>query len=101
MDSRYLLQVHTRNTQNKIFYNRMVSNLAEQLGDQDLEWIKPANVKVVEIGEPVDLSQPGEEAFMYQPTEEKVNKPDKGYKNLYYFMGGQLKAVQIKNEYYD
>ena len=101
MDSRYLLQVHTRNTQNKIFYNRMVSNLAEQLGDQDLEWIKPANVKDVEIGEPVDLSQPGEEAFMYQPTEEKINRPDKGYKNLYYFMGGQLKAIQIKSEYYD
>lgn len=101
MDSRYLLQVHTRNTQNKIFYNRMVSALAEQVGDQDLEWIKPANVKDVEIGEPVDMSEPGEEAFMYQPTEEKVTRPDKGYKNLYYFMGGQLKALQIKNEYYD
>lgn len=101
MDSRYLLQVHTRNTQNKIFYNRMVSNLAEQLGDQDLEWIKPANTKDIEIGEAVDLSEPGEESFMYQPTEEKVSRPDKGYKNLYYFMGGQLKAMQIKSEYYD
>ena len=101
MDSRYLLQVHTRNTQNKIFYNRMVSSLAEQLGDQDLEWIKPSNVKDIDVGEPVDLSEPGEESFMFQPTEEKIMRPDPGYKNLYYFMGGQLKALQIKNEYYD
>lgn len=101
MDSRYLLQIHTRNTQNKIFYNRMVLSLAEQVGDQDLEWIKPSNVTDIEVGEPVDMSEPGEEAFMYQPTEEKVVRPDKGYKNLYYFMGGQLKALQIKNEYYD
>jgi len=101
MDSRYLLQVHTRNTQNKIFYNRMVSSLAEQLGDQDLEWIKPSNVKDINVGEPVDLSEPGEESFMFQPTEEKIMRPDPGYKNLYYFMGGQLKALQIKSEYYD
>ena len=57
--------------------------------------------KEVEIGEPVDLSEPGEESFTYQPTDEKVAKPEKGYKNLYYFQGGQLKALQIKNEYYD
>jgi hypothetical protein len=100
MDSRYLLQIHTRNTQNKIFYNRMVLSLAEQVGDQDLEWIKPSNVTDIDVGEPVDMSEPGEEAFMYQPTEEKVVRPDRGYKNLYYFMGGQLKALQIKEEYY-
>ena len=100
MDSRYLLQVHTRNTQNKIFYNRMVFNLAEQIEGKDLDWIMPSNVKEVEIGEPVDLSEPGEESFMYQPTDEKVAKPEKGYKNLYYFQGGRLKALQIKEEYY-
>ena len=101
MDSRYLLQVHTRNTQNKIFYNRMVNNLAEQLGDKDLEWVMPSNTKDVEVGEAVDLSEPGEESFMYQPTQEEVTKPEKGYKNLYYFQGGVLKALQIKEEYYD
>ena len=37
---------------------------------------------------------------MYQPTDEKVAKPEKGYKNLYYFQGGRLKALQIKQEYY-
>lgn len=101
MDSRYLLQVHTRNTQNKIFYNRMVFSLAEQIEGKDLDWIMPSNVKEVEIGEPVDLSEPGEESFMYQPTDEKVAKPEKGYKNLYYFQGGKLKALQIKEEYYE
>ena len=101
MDSRYLLQVHTRNTQNKIFYNRMVFNLADQIEGKDLDWIMPSNVKDVEIGEAVDLSEPGEESFMYQPTEEKVAKPEKGYKNLYYFQGGKLKALQIKEEYYE
>ena len=101
MDSRYLLQVHTRNTQNKIFYNRMVFNLADQIEGKDLDWIMPSNVKDVEIGEPIDLSEPGEESFMYQPTEEKVTKPEKGYKNLYYFQGGKLKALQIKEEYYE
>ena len=101
MDSRYLLQVHTRNTQNKIFYNRMVFNLADQIEGKDLDWIMPSNVKDVEIGEAVDLSEPGEESFMYQPTEEKVTKPEKGYKNLYYFQGGKLKALQIKEEYYE
>ena len=101
MDSRYLLQVHTRNTQNKIFYNRMVSNLAEQLGDKNLEWIMPSNTKDVETGQAVDLSEPGEETFMYQPTKEEVAGADKGYKNLYYFQGGTLKALQIKEEYYD
>jgi len=100
MDSRYLLQVHTRNTQNKIFYNRMVFSLAEQIEGKDLDWIMPSNTKDVEVGEPIDLSEPGEESFMYQKTQEEVTKPDKGYKNLYYFQGGVLKALQIKEEYY-
>lgn len=101
MDSRYLLQMHTLNTINKVFTNRMVSSLADQVGDTDLEWIKPANVRMEDIGEPVDIRDEGEEPLMYQPQIEKVGKPDQGYRNLYFFRGGKLQAMQIKSEYHD
>lgn len=101
MDSRYLLQVHTRNTQNKIFTNRLVRSLALEIQGKDLEWAAEANTKEVEIGEPVDLSEPGEESFMYQPTEDKILAPDKGFVNVYYFEGGKMKAIQMNRMYRD
>ena len=101
MDSRYLLQVHTRNTQNKIFTNRLVRSLALEIQGKDLEWAAEANTKEVDLGEPVDLSEPGEESFMYQPTEDKILAPDKGFVNVYYFEGGKMKAIQMNRMYRD
>lgn len=101
MDSRYLLQVHTRNTQNKIFTNRLISSLAEQIDGLDLDWVSNANTKDVNVGEPIDLSEPGEESFMFQPTEEKITAPDKGFVNVYYFVGGEMRAIQMKKQYRD
>jgi hypothetical protein len=104
LDSKYLLQVHIKQTQEKIFKNRMSIALADEIISKtpgSIEWAMEANYKQVPDGKMVDLSEPGEEAFYYQPEKSLVASPDRGYVNMYFYRNGVMDAIQIKKEYRD
>jgi phage host-nuclease inhibitor protein Gam len=104
LDSRYLLQIHVKQTQEKIFKNRLVASLAAQVEGAELgslDWAAPANTKEVPVGEMMNLAEPGEEDFFFQPEKSIVTAPDKGFVNMYYFKGGELAAVQVTKQIRD
>jgi len=92
LDSRYILESVTVSISNRVAVNEMNTALAKSLANQTaLPWYKPANYKLNKDGEIVT------DKF----GNAVINKPNIEFENVFYRVGGKLRAFQIQKDLAD
>ena len=92
LDSRYILESVTVSISNRVAVNEMNTALAKSLANQTaLPWYKPANYKLNKDGEIVT------DKF----GNAVINKPNLEFENVFYRVGGKLRAFQIQKDLAD
>jgi hypothetical protein len=88
-DSEKLLKMGFVSAVNKVFANRAISWMAEEMEGKNLSWLKPANV---------DKYANGTEKLNPDGSP-KLQDPDAGFRNMYYKKDGKRYAVQLKESF--
>lgn len=88
-DSEKLLKMGFVSAVNKVFTNRAISWMAQEMEGKTLSWLKPANV---------DKYANGTEKLNPDGSP-KLQDPDAGFRNMYYKKDGKRYAVQLKESF--
>jgi hypothetical protein len=88
-DSEKLLKMGFVSAVNKVFTNRAISWMAEEMEGKNLSWLKPANVDKYANGTE-NLNPDGSP---------KLQEPNAGFRNMYYKKDGKRYAVQLKESF--
>jgi hypothetical protein len=88
-DSEKLLKMGFVSAVNKVFSNRAISWMAEEMQGKNLSWLKPANV---------DKYADGTEKLNPDGSP-KLQEPNAGFRNMYYKKDGKRYAVQLKESF--
>ena len=88
-DSEKLLKMGFVSAVNKVFSNRAIAWMAEEMQGKNLSWLKPANV---------DKYADGTEKLNPDGSP-KLQEPNAGFRNMYYKKDGKRYAVQLKESF--